>query len=156
SARAKAGMAQAMVRMERASEALPLFTEAVRMGAPEAEIAGDRGLAWDTLGFPARAQADYALSLRREDDPEIRRRMALSLAISGQRADALRMIEPQLRANDRAAWRTQAFILALTGDASGANQTARNMMPGAADQISPFLQRLASLSPSQKALAVHF
>jgi tetratricopeptide (TPR) repeat protein len=156
SARAKAGMAQALVRMERASEALPLFTEALRLGAPEAEIAGDRGLAWDTLGYPTRAQADYALSLRREDDPEIRRRLALSLAITGQRAEALRMIDPQLRANDRAAWRTQAFILALTGDAAGAGQTARNMMPGAADALAPFLQRLASLSPSQKALAVHF
>jgi len=156
SARAKAGMAQALVRLERASEALPLFTEAVRMGAPESEIAADRGLAWDTLGFPARAQADYALSLRREDDPEVRRRLALSLAISGQRAEALRMIDPQLRANDRAAWRTQAFILALTGDAAGAGQTARSMMPGAADALTPFLQRLATLSPSQKAMAVHF
>jgi Flp pilus assembly protein TadD len=156
SARAKAGMAQALVRQERASEALPLFTEAVRMGVPEAEIAADRGLAWDTLGFPARAQADYALALRREDDPEVRRRLALSLAITGQRAEALRMIDPQLRVNDRAGWRTQAFILALTGDPAGAGQTARQMMPGAADQLAPFFQRLAALSPSQKALAVHF
>jgi Flp pilus assembly protein TadD len=156
SARAKAGMASCLVRLERASEALPLFTEAVRMGAPEVEIAADRGLAWDSLGFPARAQADYALALRREDDPEVRRRLALSLAISGQRAEALRVIDGQLQANDRAAWRTQAFILALTGDASGAGQTARNMMPGAADALTPFLQRLAGLSPSQKAMAVHF
>ncbi|HTU10357.1 MAG TPA: tetratricopeptide repeat protein [Allosphingosinicella sp.] len=156
SARAKAGMAQALVRLERPSEALPLFTEAARLGAPESELAGDRGLAWDTLGYPARAQADYALSLRREDDPEVRRRLALSLAITGQRAEALRVIEPQLRANDRAGWRTQAFILALTGDAAGAGQTARNMMPGAAEALTPFLQRLAALSPSQKAMAVHF
>ena len=156
SARARAGMAQSLIRLERASEALPLFAEAVRMGAPEAEFAADRGLAWDMLGFPARAQADYALSLRREDDPEVRRRLALSLAISGRRAEALRMIDPQLRGNDRAAWRTQAFILALTGDPAGAGRTARSMMPGAADALAPFLQRLASLSPSQKALAVHF
>lgn len=156
SARAKAGMAQSLVRMERASEALPLFTEAARMGMPEAQMAGDRGLAWDVLGYPARAQADYALALRREDDPEIRRRLALSLAISGQRAEALRIIDQQLRANDRAAWRTQAFILALTGDAAGADRTVRGAMPGAADALAPFLQRMASLSPSQKALAVHF
>ena len=63
-----------------------MFAEAVALGAPEAEIAADRGLAWDMLGDPARAQADYALALRREDDPEVRRRLALSLAISGQRA----------------------------------------------------------------------
>ncbi len=156
SARARAGMAQALVRLERASEALPLFTEALRLGAPESLLAADRGLAWDMLGFPARAQADYTLALRREDDPEVRRRLALSLAISGQRAEALRVIDAQLRTNDRAAWRTQAFILALTGDAAGAGRTAREMMPAAADALSPFLQRLASLSPSQKALAVHF
>ena len=40
------------------------------------------------------------------------------------------MIEPQLRRQDRAAWRTQAFVLALTGDARGASQTAARMMPG--------------------------
>jgi tetratricopeptide (TPR) repeat protein len=155
-ARARAGMAQALVRLERPREAMPLFAEALSRGAPEAEIAGDRGLAWDTLGEPGRAQADYALALRREDDPELRRRMALSLAISGRREEALRMIEAQLRNHDRAGWRTQAFVLALTGDAAGAERTARDMMPQGAQALAPFLARLAALSPSQKALAVHF
>ena len=49
--------------------------------------------------------------------PEVERRLALSLAISGQREAALRVIDGQLRRHDRAAWRTQAFVLALTGDA---------------------------------------
>jgi tetratricopeptide (TPR) repeat protein len=154
--RARAGMAQALVHLERASDAMPLFSEAIALGAPETEIAADRGLAWDSLGQPARAQADYALSLRREDDPEVRRRLALSLAISGRRDEALRIIDTQLRNHDRAALRTQAFILALTGDAAGAGQTARDSMPAGADALAPFLARLASLSPSQKALAVHF
>lgn len=155
-ARAKAGMASALVRLERAGDAMPLFAQAISLGAPEVEIAADRGLAWDSLGQPARAQADYALSLRREDDPEVRRRLALSLAISGRREEALRVIEDQLRDRDRAAWRTQAFILALTGDSAGAGQTARDMMPSGADALAPFLARLSALSPSQKALAVHF
>ena len=154
--RARAGMAQALVHLERAGDAMPLFSEAIALGAPEYEIAADRGLAWDSLGQPARAQADYALSLRREDDPEIRRRLALSLAISGRRDEALSMIDGQLRGGDRAALRTQAFILALTGDSAGAGRTARDAMPGGADALAPFLSRLASLSPSQKALAVHF
>jgi tetratricopeptide (TPR) repeat protein len=154
--RARAGMARALVHLERASDAMPLFSEAIALGAPETEIAADRGLAWDSLGQPARAQADYALSLRREDDPEVRRRLALSLAISGRRDEALRIIDAQLRNHDRAALRTQAFILALTGDAAGAGRTARDSMPAGADALAPFLARLASLSPSQKALAVHF
>ncbi|HYI49580.1 MAG TPA: tetratricopeptide repeat protein [Allosphingosinicella sp.] len=155
-ARAKAGMAQALVHLERANDAMPLFIEAVSLGAPEAEIAADRGLGWDSLGHPARAQADYALSLRSEDDPEVRRRLALSLAISGRRDEALRIIDGQLRNRDRAALRTQAFILALTGDPAGADRSARDTMPAGADALAPFLARLASLSPSQKALAVHF
>lgn len=155
-ARAKAGMAQALVHLERANDAMPLFIEAISLGAAEAEIAADRGLGWDSLGHPARAQADYAMSLRREDDPEVRRRLALSLAISGRRDEALSIIDGQLRNRDRAALRTQAFILALTGDRAGADQSARDTMPAGADALAPFLARLASLSPSQKALAVHF
>lgn len=156
-ARVKAGMASALVLMEQAQTALSLFAEAQALGAPEAELARDRGLAYDMTGDPRRAQQDYALALRGGEDPEVRRRMALSLAISGQRAAALRMIDEQLRLQDRSAWRTQAFVLALTGDAAGANDTAARMMPaGAAQSMAPFFTRLAALSPSQKALAVHF
>lgn len=154
--RVKAGMASAMAQLEQGQAALTLFAEAVQLGAPEAEIAGDRGLAYDSIGDSAQAQRDYQLALRRRDDPEIRRRLALSLAISGQRDAALRTIDAQLRRNDRAAWRTQAFILALTGDTAGAERTVQRVMPGAASAISPFLARLAGLNPSQKALAVHF
>jgi len=156
-ARVRAGMASSLVQLGRARAALQLFAEAVAFGAPAVEIAGDRGLAFDMVGDPRRAQQDYALALRRRDDAEIRRRMALSLAISGQRDAALQVIEAQLRRNDRAAWRTQAFVLALTGDAAGAGRTAQGAMPpGAAQAMAPFLARLAHLSPAQKAMAVHF
>lgn len=155
--RAKAGMAAALVQLEQPQAGLTLFQEAMQLGAPEAEIAGDLGLAYDTLGDPAQAQRYYNIALRNRDDPDIRRRLALSLAISGQREQAMRTIDGQLRRNDRAAWRTQAFILALTGDTAGANRAAQSVMPaGAAAAIAPFLARMAALSPSQKALAVHF
>ena len=156
-ARVKAGMASSMVHMEQAQSALRLYAEAVALGAPEIEIARDRGLAYDMIGDPRRAQQDYALVLRRGDDSEVRRRMALSLAISGQREPALRMIEDQLRRNDRAALRTRAFVLALTGDTAGANQIAQAQMPPhAAQAMAPFFARLAALGPAQKAMAVHF
>ncbi|HEV2865115.1 MAG TPA: SPOR domain-containing protein [Allosphingosinicella sp.] len=156
-ARIRGGMASSLVRMGRAQQALGLFAEAVSLGAPVAEIAADRGLAYDILGDPRRAQQDYTLALRQRDTDEVRRRMALSLAISGQRDAALRMLDPQLRRNERAAWRTQAFVLALTGDSAGATRTAQGTMPaGAAQAMAPFLARLAALSPQQKALAVHF
>jgi len=156
-ARVKAGMGSALVQMERPEQALELFSQAIALGAPEIEIAGDRGLARDMTGDPRRAQQDYALVLRRRSEPEVERRMALSLAISGQRDAALRVIEGQLRRHERAAWRTQAFVLALTGDARGAEDTAARMMPAAnAQEMAPFFARLAALSPAQKAAAVHF
>lgn len=156
-ARVKAGMGSALVQMERPDQALSLFAQALALGAPEAEIAGDRGLAHDMLGDPRRAQQDYALALRHRSDAEIERRLALSLAISGQRDAALRMIDGQLRRHDRSAWRTQAFVLALTGDPRGAEDTAARMMPAAnAQEMAPFFARLAGLSPAEKAAAVHF
>ncbi|MGE0179118.1 MAG: tetratricopeptide repeat protein [Sphingomonas sp.] len=154
-ARIRAGMGSAMVQLGQARPALTLFVEAVGLGAPEIEIASDRGLAHDLNGDPRAAQRDYALVLRRRDDPETRRRLALSLAISGQREPALRLLEPQIRLNDRAAWRTQAFVLALTGDAAGAARVAGTMMPGAGTAMSPFLGRLPALNPAQRAMAVH-
>ena len=155
--RVKAGMGSVLVRMERGRPALNLFAEAVALGAPVVEIAGDRGLAYDMVGDPRRAQQDYALVLQRRENPEIRRRLALSLAISGERDAALRVIDGQLRRNDRAAWRTQAFILALTGDWAGANRTAHGMMsPAQAEAITAFFARLPSLTPAQKAMAAHF
>ena len=155
-ARVKAGMASALVQVGEPQAALQLFVEAASLGAPDVELAADRGLAYDLAGDPRRAQQDYLVALRRGEDPELRRRLALSLAISGQREAALRLIDAQLRRNDRAAWRTQAFILALTGDAAGANRAAQSTMPaGSVQQMAPFLARLHGFSPAQKAMAVH-
>jgi Flp pilus assembly protein TadD len=156
-ARAKAGMAAALVRMERADQALPLFARAIALGAPEAEIAADRGLAYDLAGDSARAQRDYRLALRQRAAAEIERRLALSLAIGGHRDQALQILDAQLRRRDRAGWRAQAFVLALTGDARGAEDTAGRMMTSAsAEAMVPFFQRLHMLTPAQKAAAVHF
>ena len=67
------------------------------------------------------------------------------------------MIDGQLRRQDRAGWRTEAFVLALTGDPAGADDIARRVMPAPnAAAMSPFFARLAALSPAQKAAAVNF
>src|SRR5258706_8357875 len=57
--RVKAGLASALAQTEQPGAALKLFDEAVSLGVPETEIAGDRGLAWDLRGNPRRAQRDY-------------------------------------------------------------------------------------------------
>lgn len=154
--RVKAGMAASLANIGQAQPALSLFAEAIALGAPVVEVAQDRGLAYDMMGNPRLAQQDYTLALRHRDNPEVRRRMALSLAISGEREAALRLIDYQLRRNDRAAWRTQAFVLALTGDQAGANLTAQLTMPaGMSGAMAPFFARLPALTPAQKARAVH-
>ena len=154
--RVKAGMGSVFLTMEEPRTAMRLFTEAASLGVPEAEFSGDRGLIHDLDGNPRRAQADYTLALSRQENDEVRRRLALSLAISGERDRALSTIDAQLRRQDRAAWRTRAFILALTGDAAGATQVAQSTIPAQAAQLQPFFARLSSLSPAQRAMAVHF
>ena len=59
---------------------------------PRRCIGTDRGLAYDLLGRQAQAQADYRAALNGADGDEARRRLALSLAISGDKAGALAML----------------------------------------------------------------
>ncbi|WOK35707.1 tetratricopeptide repeat protein [Sphingomonas sp. C3-2] len=155
--RAKAGFGRALLMLEKPRDALRLFDLAVDYGMSEARIAGDRGLAYDLRGDQRRAQRDYALALKQENDPEVVRRLALSHAISGERDQALKLIEPLLYKQDKAAWRVRAFILALSGDTEQANNVARQVMPGnLARPMAPFFAKLPGLTPAQKAAAVHF
>lgn len=154
--RVKALMGGALVQLEQPRAAMKFFTDATTLGYPEADLAGDRGLAWDILGDPRRAQRDYRLALTRGPDEEVTRRLALSLGISGDREAALRLLEAQLRNGDRAAERTRALVLALTGDTAGAARAVEASMPGAAGQaMMPFLARLPQLGYADRALAVH-
>ncbi len=153
----KAGLGTAMLQMENPKAALKLFADAVDLGVPSGEVAGDRGLAYDLRGDNKRAQQEYALALKMRDDPETVRRLALSLAMTGDRAGALAVLDPLLRRQDIPAWRVRAFILALTGDATGAETAALAVMPRPqAMALLPFLARLKALKPQQQAAAVHF
>src|SRR3712207_6867002 len=42
---------------------------------------------YDISGDPRRAQRDYRLALQQSRDPEVTRRLALSLAITGERSE---------------------------------------------------------------------
>jgi Flp pilus assembly protein TadD len=154
--RIKAGFGSAFLAMEQPASALKFFDEAVGLGIGEGEVAGERGLAYDLTGDPRRAQRDYELALRRGEDAEVRRRLALSRAITGDRNGAMAAIQQQLDTKDRAAWRTRAFVLALTGDTAGATEAVQAVMPAQAQAMRPFLARLPMLSASQRALAVHY
>jgi hypothetical protein len=132
------------------------FAAAQRLGASQGAVALDRGLAYDLLGDQARAQSDYRVALTGTDSNEARRRMALSLAVSGRRAEALAALDPLLSRRDPAALRARAFVLALTGDTAGALSAVNAALPGLAGSMDPFLRRLSSLRPGDKIAAVHF
>ena len=151
----QAGMGAVSVANGEPQAALPYFTRAQQLGASLATIACDRGLAYDLLGRQADAQNDYRAALGGLDSDEARRRLALSLAISGNRAAAIDMLAPLAAKGDASTSRVRAFVLALTGDSNGAMVAIDAAMPGSWSRVSPFLQRLPRLAPAQKAAAVN-
>jgi tetratricopeptide (TPR) repeat protein len=152
----QAGMGAVSVANGEPAAALPYFARAQQLGAPVTTFAVDRGLAYDLMGQQKQAQADYQLAINGPDADEARRRLALSLAISGDRAGALEAIAPLSARGDAACGRVRAFILALTGDSNGAMVAIDKAMPGSWASVSPFLQRLPGLQAGQKAAAVNF
>lgn len=156
-AQIKAGLGSLLVGEERPGEALRRFAEAEALGADARGFAADRGLAYDLIGEQDRAQRDYRAALRNGPNDETVRRYALSLGISGKREEAYAVLEPLLRRSDRGAWRSRAFILAMSGDPVGASQIAVSMLPpGMAQGLQPFFDRLPSLPAADRAFAVHF
>ena len=151
----QAGMGAVSVANGVPQAALPYFTRAQQLGAPVATFGADRGLAYDLLGRQAEAQADYRAALGGLDGDEARRRLAMSLAISGDRKGALEALAPLEAKRDTAAARCRAFVLALTGDPSGAMVAIDAAMPGSWSRVAPFLQRLPGLQAGQKAAAVN-
>jgi len=152
----KAGLADTMLANGNARAALRLFNEAVSLGVPQADIAAQRGLAYDLRGQPKRAQADYGLALQTKPSDEITRRLALSYAFAGDRASALATLDPLLRKQDVPAWRARIFVYALTGDLADAQHDASLVLPpNQVAELGPYLPRLAALKASEKAAAIH-
>jgi Flp pilus assembly protein TadD len=151
----QAGMGAVSVANGEASAAMPYFTRAMQLGATQSQIGCDRGLAYDLLGQQKLAQADYNAALVGSDGTEARRRLALSLAISGDKAAALQALAPLAARGDTAAGRVRAFVLALSGDSQGAMVAIDAAMPGSWSRVSPFLQKLPGLAAGQKAAAVN-
>jgi len=152
----QAGMGAVSVANGEPQAALPYFKRAQQLGATAGSVACDRGLAYDLLGQQSQAQADYRLALSGRDGDEARRRLALSLAITGDRSGALQTLAPLSAKGDPGVARVRAFVLALTGDSNAAVTAINAAMPGASAGVAPFLQRLTALSAAQKAAAVNF
>lgn len=150
----KVGLAGAFVRSERPIEALRLFDEAERAGASTAALAEERGLAFDLVGDPVSAQAQYARAMSLSPNDELTRRMALSQAISGNRVAFEKTLYPLLERRDLAAYRTRAFALAILGEEDEAVAIVKAVMPPELSaRMTPYLNYMNRLTKAQQAAA---
>ena len=155
--RVKAGLGRSMLALGQVGDGLRLMEQASSLGYSDAALLADRGLARDLTGNQSGAQRDYLSALQSDPTNQtLIRRYAVSLGISGQVDQAEKTIEPLLYNNDRAAWRDRAFILAMNGRTPEALSITDRVMPKAlADAIKPYMERMAMLTPGQRAAAVH-
>lgn len=149
------GKGAALAHEGDASAALQYFARAIQLGATQAMVGSERGLAYDLLGYHMQAQADYRAAMVGPDADEARRRLALSLAISGKKDEALTVLAPLMARGDAGAARCRAFVLALTGDTAGARASIEAAMPGSSMRMNYFFHKLPTLASQQKAAAVH-
>lgn len=151
------GLGAVYLRSGRPGEAIPQFDRARAAGVPELEVLSDQALAFDLIGEQGSAQAAYtrALELDRGND-EARRRLAVSHAISGNRARFEDTLRPLLDKRDMAAFRARAFGLAILGDQERAAGIVDQVMPrDLSGRIIPYLAYMPRLTPSQQAAAAN-
>lgn len=151
------GQARVALAQRRPVAALQAFAEAEAAGIRPFEMAADRALAYDLVGDNAAAQTLYRNALAADEgNVELRRRLALSLAISGNRTEFERMLYPMLRSEDRSAFRTRAFGLAILGRPDEAVAIADAMMPtDLALRMAPYLRYMPRLTKAQQAAAAN-
>ena len=156
SGRVKAGLAGAFAQGDDPITAIELFNQAEKLGPLDAERLADRGLAYDLVGDNQTAQQYYRRSLSLAPGDEAARRLALSLAISGDRRGMETALGPLLQRQDKAAWRTRAFALAILGEAGEAENIARQTMPpDMASAMANYFRFLPKLTPAQQASAAN-
>jgi len=154
--RAKAGRASVLARREQPVEALRLFAEAERLGAPMVIYAADRGLAYDLVGDNANAQGAYREALSQAPDDAVTRRLAISQAIGGDRAASEATLLPLLQRQDLAAFRARAFALAILGQEDEAVSIAETMLPARlSSRLAPYLRYMTRLTRAQQAAAAN-
>ena len=149
------GKGAALAHEGDAAPALQYFARAVQLGGTQSMVGAERGLAYDLLGYHEQAQADYRAALVGPDADEARRRLALSLAIGGNKEEALALLAPLMAKGDAGAARCRAFVSALTGDTAGARASIEAAMPGSSMRMEYFFHKLPTLRSEQKAAAVH-
>lgn len=155
--RVKLGLARVYLRSGRPLDAIPLFNAAQSAGTPARDLLSDQALAFDMIGDQSSAQAAYARAMQlAPQDDEVRRRFALSKAISGDEAGFSSTLAPLIDARDTAAIRSRAFGLAILGQQERAEGIVNaSMPPDLATRINPYLAYMPRLTKAQQAAAAN-
>lgn len=154
--RIMASLASARLRAQDPVTAIGLFEEAERSGQMGADQIADRGLAYDLVSDNVTAQRYYRQALAAGAGDEAVRRLALSLAIMGDRRAVETALAPLLQKQDRAAWRIRAFAFAILGREEEAVAIAQSTMPPElANGMAPYLRYMRKLTPAQQAAAAN-
>ncbi|HEX7874742.1 MAG TPA: SPOR domain-containing protein [Sphingobium sp.] len=156
--RAKLGLALVSLGLKQPRDAAAYFDDAEALGVRADAYSAERAMAYDLTGQQDKAQRDYALALQRDPgNTQLTRAYAVSLGISGKVDLAEAQLRPLLFKSDRAAWRDRTMILAMNGRTAEARRIAQTIMPrNLSDAMDPYLIRMGSLTPAQKAAAVHY
>jgi Flp pilus assembly protein TadD len=151
------GLGSVYLRAGRAGEALVQYERALAGGIPEQEALTDKALTLDLVGDQAAAQEAYARALMLDPgNDEARRRLAVSHAISGNRARFEETLRPLLDQRDMAAQRARAFGLAIMGDSDRATTIVEQVMPrDLATRLVPYLGYMPRLTKPQQAAAAN-
>lgn len=155
--RGRLGLARVYLKSGEAPQALDQFARAIDAGAAENELLLDRALAYDLVGDQGKAQTGYLRALElTPGDAEARRRLAVSFAISGNRAGFEDTLRPLLDQRDVAALRTRAFGLAIIGDQDRAALIVEQAMPrDLSSRLIPYLAFMPRLTRPQQAAAAN-
>ncbi len=155
--RGRLGLARVYLKSGEAPQALDQFARATEAGAAENELLSDRALAHDLVGDQGKAQTGYLRALElTPGDAEARRRLAVSFAISGNRAGFEDTLRPLLDQRDVAALRTRAFGLAIMGDQDRAALIVEQAMPrDLSSRLIPYLAFMPRLTRPQQAAAAN-
>lgn len=151
------GLGSVYLRAGRAGEALQQFERALAGGADERTVLTDQALSFDLIGEQATAQTAYARALALDPrNDEARRRLAVSYAISGNRARFEETLRPLLDKRDMAAQRARAFGLAIMGESDRATVIVEQVMPrDLATRLVPYLGYMPRLTKPQQAAAAN-
>jgi Flp pilus assembly protein TadD len=154
--RVRGGLASAYVQIGNPYDAIPLFDSLEQSVAADARMLVDRGLAYDLVADNVTAQRFYRQVLASGPNDEASRRLAVSLAITGDKRGSASALSSMLMRRDMAAWRARAFALAILDQTDEAVAVVNSTLPASlSGSIGPYLRYMPRLTPAQQAAAAN-